>query len=269
MKKLLFYIFTLLFIPFATSQTWTYKSTGNDFDGKIRTSSVVGKGGEFPYTSPRLVINFFENDKSLNFYITDMGYTGCDDNKAVLLIDGSKRFKTVYVSDDAENTTLFFDNFESINSDEIGAFSLLEMLQLLKTGSKLSIRVANDCYQRDYSFSLTGSTSAINFVLGRDFDEQIEEVQRRRIEKSAASNVLIERITLKLGEPNQLIDANSKLKIIDFVTEATSSSNISIHRVKEINVQYIDYNKWYVEILIWPLDSQISPEVLQRKIIQF
>ena len=36
-------------------QSWRYSSQGNDFDGKYRTSSIVGTGNDYPYNSPRLV----------------------------------------------------------------------------------------------------------------------------------------------------------------------------------------------------------------------
>lgn len=71
MKKLLIF----LLIPFISlAQSWTYKKGGNAFDGEFKTSSVLGKGSEFPYNKPSLVINKFENDEQINFYLSGAGY---------------------------------------------------------------------------------------------------------------------------------------------------------------------------------------------------
>ena len=54
-------------------QSWDFYSGGNDFDGEYRVASVKGKGTDYPYNSPKLVINYFENDKQVNFYIKNTG----------------------------------------------------------------------------------------------------------------------------------------------------------------------------------------------------
>jgi len=51
-------------------QSWKSSEGGNAFDGKYKTSSVKGKGDNFPYNSPTMVINKFEGE-DLNFYISD------------------------------------------------------------------------------------------------------------------------------------------------------------------------------------------------------
>lgn len=266
MKQLVTFVLLFLFVPFATSQNWTYKSTGNDFDGKIRTARIDGKGGEFPYNTPSLIINYFESDKSLNFYIIDMGYTGCDNNLAVFIIDGSKRFKTTSISDNAENTALFFETFESTNSIEYSNLQLLEMLQLLQSGSRLSIRVSNDCYQRDFTFTLSGSTAAINYVLGRDFENELAGLKLRQLEAKTAKQQLSQKI--QLSETTEVLNGESKGKIIEYVYNLLLNNNISTSTVHAIQVQFINYNKWYIEIIT--LDSQSSNQfnTIHRKIIQ-
>ena len=54
-------------------QTWQYSSGGNTFDGKYKTSSIIGTGSDFPYDKPTLVINKF-NDDRVNLYIRGAGY---------------------------------------------------------------------------------------------------------------------------------------------------------------------------------------------------
>ena len=57
-----------------TAQSWTFSEGGDAFDGKYKTSSVIGKGTNYPYTKPSLVINKFEGEENINFYISGGGY---------------------------------------------------------------------------------------------------------------------------------------------------------------------------------------------------
>jgi hypothetical protein len=76
-KSILLYFF-LLISPIVNGQNWTYSSGNNAFDGAYRTSSVKGSGGSSPYNTPRLFINYFQEQNLLNIYITNAGYAGCD-----------------------------------------------------------------------------------------------------------------------------------------------------------------------------------------------
>ena len=72
MRKII--LFTILLCQVTISaQSWSFKSGGNAFDGKYKTSSIKGKGTDFPYNNPLLVINLFK-EESLNFYIAEAGY---------------------------------------------------------------------------------------------------------------------------------------------------------------------------------------------------
>ena len=52
-----------------TAQSWTFSKGGNAFDGTYKTSSVVGKGTEYPYKTPILVINKFDNPNIGDFVL--------------------------------------------------------------------------------------------------------------------------------------------------------------------------------------------------------
>ena len=73
MKKLLTSI-TLLLIINVNAQNWKFESGKSDFDGKYKTSYVIGKGNNFPYNKPMLTINKFDKNENLNFYISGAGY---------------------------------------------------------------------------------------------------------------------------------------------------------------------------------------------------
>ena len=61
MKKIIF-IAILLRQIMVSAQNWSFESGGNVFDGKYKTSSIKGKGTDFPYNNPLLVINLFKNE---------------------------------------------------------------------------------------------------------------------------------------------------------------------------------------------------------------
>jgi hypothetical protein len=250
MRSLLFSVLAL-WLQIATAQTWTFKTTGNDFDGRIRTATVLGRGGESPYTTPLLVVNYFVESKSLNFYVTDFGYTGCKNNRALFIIDGTKRLTTVDVSDDNEHNTLFLDEF-NLSSDQSGmSLSKHEVLQLLKSGTKLSVRLSNDCFSRDYTFSLSGSTSAINHVLGAEFNQAIADEQRRREEFLGVVNTVSKLITMQ--DSTLTLSEKTKTEIIRVVQEELKSTATPLSDINSINLIKSDWSpgKWQIEVIVW------------------
>jgi len=83
MNKHILLLFPCIIISnYLIAQKWTYSSGVDPFDGKYKTSSIIGTGGEFPYTNPQFVINLF-NDDQLNVYIANAGYAGCSGNLAL------------------------------------------------------------------------------------------------------------------------------------------------------------------------------------------
>jgi hypothetical protein len=250
MRRLLLTVLTF-WLYSSAAQTWTFKTTGNDFDGRIRTATVLGRGGESPYTTPLLVVNYFEESKSLNFYVTDFGFTGCRNNRALLVIDGTKRLTSVDVSDDSEHNTLFLDEFD-LSSDQTGmSLSKLEVLQLLKTGTKLSVRLSNDCFSRDYTFSLSGSTSAINHVLGTDFNQALIDEQRRREEFRSVVNTVRKMIAVQ--DSTLVLNEKTTTEVVRIVQEELNSTATPLSDIKSINIIKSDWSpgKWQVEVIVW------------------
>ena len=52
MKNLLILLTLFAFTLQSNAQSWKKSSGGDAFDGKYRTSSVRGSGGDFPYENP-------------------------------------------------------------------------------------------------------------------------------------------------------------------------------------------------------------------------
>lgn len=157
-------IILLILIPFSLSaQKWVYKIEKNAFDGDYKYAYVTGKGGKFPYHDPNLVINYFTKSGSLNIYINDAGYSGCDDSKIYFKFDNQEDVLFCDASSNDENDIWFFtfDNDQAIKA----------MLDVMKKSKIIHVRLKSECYQADYEFSLTGSTVAIDFVCKEFFEE--------------------------------------------------------------------------------------------------
>lgn len=136
---------------------WTYKSGGNDFDGKYKTCSVEGTGGKSPYTTPGFYINHFENQDDINMYFTGVGYLGCSSNRILLKFpNDSIIYKVLRPGTDEEKEALFIN--------EIYNLEINEFLKKLMENNSVSVRVQSSCNKNDYKFSLKGSSKAITFV---------------------------------------------------------------------------------------------------------
>ena len=161
MKKLLLILLCLPMIGFG--QSWRYSSGGNDFDGKYRTSSVVGTGDDYPYNSPRLVINYFEENNKINFYISDAGYYPSSSNTQVMLSFNNEKgiiYKSLSLGYSSDRESVFLDGNFSPNH-----ISPFKIFQKLMEASYVNIRIKNDYGQNDMRFSLSGSTKAIKYVI--------------------------------------------------------------------------------------------------------
>ena len=105
MKKLLL----LIIVPFFTyTQTgWTYKVEDDPFDGKTLYALASGYMGTSPYNNPGFIIRYTDN-KGLEAYIRDLGYSGCDDNKIEIAFDNSKfNIEVFYVNKSVNRGAVF------------------------------------------------------------------------------------------------------------------------------------------------------------------
>lgn len=179
MKKLLILLTLFAYTLQSNAQSWKKSSGGDEFDGKYKTSSVIGKADNYPYTKPSLVINKFENDNSINFYIASSGYWSEDSGVSILWVFSNEP-NTIYSTYDwsysADNKILFFKEFNNPNSDL--KLSAYEFIDKLRKASKVSVRISNDYGKNNMSFSLSGSTNAINHVLP-NLDEILSGIEKK------------------------------------------------------------------------------------------
>jgi len=192
MKKLLLILLCLPMIGFG--QSWRYSSGGNDFDGKYRTSSVVGTGDDYPYNSPRLVINYFEENNKINFYISDAGYYPSSSNTQVMLSFNNEKgiiYKSLSLGYSSDRESVFLDGNFSPNH-----ISPFKIFQKLMEASYVNIRIKNDYGQNDMRFSLSGSTKAIKYVIPYE-DMLARELE---IEENKLSAIRAEEAILKIRD---------------------------------------------------------------------
>jgi hypothetical protein len=147
------YIYTLLFVlivSFANAQ-WTYRNIDNGFDEpyKIAHSAVNNNG----------FVKLEEDEGTIFFYL--QGTYFCDeypDVDLVYVVNGQNKkyniqgFKT-------SNSTIIVLSFDLLND---------EMLNDFKNCTTLKIRVnETHCRTDVYTFNMSKSSSALNFVKGK------------------------------------------------------------------------------------------------------
>ena len=149
MKKLLISIGVMLCLN-ANAQ-WTNKTINNGFDDPYRICYTA--------TNNLGYLKLENVDGEIYFYLN--GKYCCDENPVVnlsFIVNGVtvKYYCTAHVSED-KGTVFILDDFLESN-----------VVESFKNCSSLNIRV-NDtvCNEEIYSFNMSGSTSALNFICGK------------------------------------------------------------------------------------------------------
>lgn len=151
------------------SQTWHTSTIKNPFDGEFKRALVTGRGDNYRYNSPYLVINNQEEEPTI--YISDLGYTGCGGNVLWFAFDGKVLFSTQDVTESIGSDALFINSIKRgaegwkayVDSPEVSNFYLYE--RMIKASS-MSVRWSGDCSGNDMTFSLHNSGRAIQSVIG-------------------------------------------------------------------------------------------------------
>lgn len=207
MKKLLF--LSILFLYTQTNikaQSWKYENGGDAFDGKYKTSFVKGSGSKFPYNDPILAINKYDNSPAVNFYISSAGYFQENTSVKILWVFNTEPdviYSTYDWSYSSDGKTLFFVKFNDPNSDN--KISKYEFMEKLKSASRVSVRISNKYGTNTLTFSLSGSTKAIDFVLP-NLNDLISDVESKRKIKNEFKEV-------KKIELNRLLEILKNQKI--------------------------------------------------------
>lgn len=166
----------LLFPYLSKAQSWTYNKGDSPFDGTYKISSVAGKGTEFPYKSPILVINKFDDNNEINFYIMEAGYFQDNTGLSIQWVFNNEKniiYNTPNFSLSNDGKTIFFKELLSFESqNEIGKNELILKLQ---KANYVNIRISDNYGSNDLIFYLKGSTKGINYVLGQ---KRVNEIKK-------------------------------------------------------------------------------------------
>ena len=217
MKKLLF--LSILFLYTQTNikaQSWKYENGGDAFDGKYKTSFVKGSGSKFPYNDPILAINKYDNSPAVNFYISSAGYFQENTSVKILWVFNTEPdviYSTYDWSYSSDGKTIFLREFNDPKSDN--KISKYEFMEKLKSASKVSVRTSDKYGKNNLTFSLSGSTKAIDFVLPNlkdlisDVESERQIKNKFKEEKKVELNKLLEILkTQKISESSMSILKN-------------------------------------------------------------
>jgi hypothetical protein len=150
MKKI-FLTIVLLFSLSSVYSQWSYQLVKNDFDDPYRIA----------YTSANnsAILKLENVDGSIFFYVQGGYY--CDENPSVdlvFLVNGVNVRYNIEGFVNSSKDALFFTT-DLINN---------EMLESFKKCSSVKIRVnESTCTNEIYSFNMSKSTSALNYILGK------------------------------------------------------------------------------------------------------
>ena len=247
---------TLIFIPVMLfSQSWKYNKGGDAFDGTYKISSVSGKGSEFPYQNPRLVINVFDNKKDdINFYLSGAGFFQEDTGLSIKWVFDNEP-NTIYTSYkwslSNDGKTIFFKTFNNPENKST-KLSDIDIINKLTISNKVNIRVSNEYGENDLAFSFSGSTKAINFVIPSSERERLlniaKEKRNKALEEINIKGVLLENLIGKLNsemlEGNSLIKLKEKIKgDLDFVDDVKDIEVVGngalFERRRKVDVFYL------------------------------
>lgn len=231
MKNLIVITSILLFSISSFSQSWKYLAGGNTFDGKYKTASVQGKGNEYPYTAPFLVVNKFD-EGGINFYLNSVGYFSSSAELTIKFVFDENREEMyqaydVSISDDGK--IIFLEDF----SKEDKIYSTIEILGLIMKSSKLEIRVSYNYGKNDLKFSLAGSTKALSFVFpNKQIEKKNQAVEQARIKEKA------ELLSMKLKKDKYFNNLFSKYTLRQ--VDKFEISNMIIGGAKTIETNFFE-----------------------------
>jgi len=200
-KLLVLSTFLLLSVIGLNAQTWKHQTIKSDFDGSYDRVSALGYGGSSPYDTPNFIARN-RNDK-LEIYISNLGYTGCDDNELIIVFDSKRRYavSTGLLIESLDKDALFIAGIRQSGDDDV--LTEYHLINEIMKSSKMSIRFISSCKVNDFYYRLDGSTSAFNKMLGnavafelKYYEEQKEQraIEKRKREEELAMRIARRRV---------------------------------------------------------------------------
>lgn len=263
MHKIIVVSILLLSNLFGKAQSWKYEVLKNDVDGRIYVASCIGWGGTYPYTKPRIVLNYFEEKAGLNLYLSDVGYTGCDNNKVTIVFDSKRKYFSFDVSTNKGRDALFINSMYGhyLTHGEM-AVPLYVILHEISKSTKMYVRVENDCHSYDFSFSLSGSSAAIENVMSKGYlknevdstsknlAEAVEKFNSSIVVRNPEVEMEVKSIVNEVLANNHSLTYRAKLRVKNSISNLMNQEKINAPNVVEILVEPLD-NGTYVPVIVW------------------
>ncbi len=161
MRKVMCLAVLVLGFISSTSAQWESGEGGNDFDGNYKYAAVRGAGSEFPYNEPWLFVRQFASENEPEIILGSTGYYPWSVT-VLILVDGKGLLTTVDALRSTDSKSIFLGNFKDEEGKTVTKY---ELLNRMKSGSKLSVRIKDQNNQNDFTFTLPGSTDAMGFVV--------------------------------------------------------------------------------------------------------
>lgn len=133
------------------SGSWIYTKAKSDFNGFWEAAATIGKG-QFPYTSPVLAVRY--KDGRLDVVLTKVATSIGKPLSIELCFDSGEVLYYEAGSFNGDDVWYIAENDDTIK----------EIINNIKTSTKVSVRIDNGYKQHMYSFSLNGSTGMINKI---------------------------------------------------------------------------------------------------------
>jgi len=148
-KRFVLFFGMLLMVQIINAQ-WITQSIGGAFSDKGMIMAEQGISNEFPYEKPYLFVRL--TDKIL-IYFTEVPYAGCEGSYISISIDDKKPKSYLSTTDAAGKA--WFIKIKRGNE---------ELINEMRNGSKMEIRLRSNCLQYSATFDLTGTDEAFNKI---------------------------------------------------------------------------------------------------------
>ena len=269
MKRITINILLILSSIISFSQDWQYHIGNNAFDGEYKSASTIGVSDNYPYVTPILNINVF-NERTLNFYIKNSGFTQEGILQSIMFLPDAEP-KVIYYANkidiSKDGKTVFINSFKN---DYFKNISILNFLEILKKSSKIDVRIKTEFGNYDMVFKMAEYRETLTKILTKEFlsnsNLTLEDIKQSsnlilktindNLSKESEEIKKIEELLLNIGvEKKELNEGAKKLitKLNDY--------NIEVDKLSRIDAK-IGYYKKNVSIILYDIKGVKITSVL-------
>ena len=250
--KYLFFFITLLY-SYSTFSQWTSNTSNNAFDGQIKSISLLGTGGKYPYGKPLFVINYFKKQDKINFYVTNVRGAICSNKVMYFNFDNSSEIYEVNSIGKDTNSESWFVNIDKEYFKSGNSFrNNIDFLEKIISSKYMKIRLVSNCSKADYSFELGNDLALVSFFIekAKRIEEKAKRIGEIRKEFKKNRNDVEEKRKMMLLNKKRKLDSIEKRKLDsiynlgkDFIDNAEKSYKINKEKISK--KQILELEKKY------------------------